>query len=315
MKPRYSKSLYDITPLPPEEIRQLASALDPEAYRVTQAAATEPPFCGGLLREKGRGIYVCVVCGLPLFRSEHKFESGTGWPSFYEVFDPDHVTRVPDHSHGMIRTEIRCSRCGAHLGHVFDDGPRPTGLRYCLNSAALRFIPEGTELPPRSRPVETRTAYFAGGCFWAVEHWFQLGPGVIDVTSGYMQGHVPNPTYEQVCSGTTGHAESVRVIYDPKRISYRRLLEAFFEIHDPTQPNGQGPDIGEQYRSGIWYVDEEQRREAEAFLAEKRLDPKFRGRPIVTQLEKAKTFYPAEDYHQDYIVKTGRRCHGKNPWL
>jgi peptide methionine sulfoxide reductase msrA/msrB len=314
MKPRYSKSLYDITPLPPEEVARLAAKLSPEARRITQGAGTETPFCGGLLKEKGSGTFACVVCGLPLFRSEHKFESGTGWPSFFDVFDPDHVVRLTDRSHGMIRTEIRCARCGAHLGHVFDDGPRPTGLRYCLNSAALRFLPAGSELPPESRPVEPRVAYFAGGCFWGVEHWFQLGPGVLDVVSGYMQGHVDTPTYEQVCSGTTGHAESVKVVYDPRRISYRRLLEAFFEIHDPTQVGGQGPDIGEQYRSGIWYADEEQRREAEAFLAEKRLDPRFGGRRIVTQLEPAKTFWPAENYHQDYIERTGRACHGRNPW-
>jgi len=314
VKTRYSKSYYDITPLPKEEVQRLAQKLDPEAYRVTQKAGTEPPFCGGLLTEKGKGIFVCVVCGLPLYRSEHKFESGTGWPSFYQEFDPDHVSRVPDHSYGMVRTEIRCARCGAHLGHVFDDGPAPTRMRHCLNSAALKFIPEGTPLPPESRPVDVEVAYFAGGCFWSVEHWFQLGPGVIDVVSGYMQGHVPNPTYEQVCTGTTGHAESVKVVFDPNRISYRRLLEAFFVIHDPTQAGGQGPDIGHQYRSGIWYANEKQKREAEAFLAEKRLDPKYQKRPIVTELEAAGPFYPAENYHQDYIERTGRMCHGRNPW-
>lgn len=311
--PVYSRSAYDITPLPPQRVAELASKLDPETYRITQKAGTEPPFCGTLLDNKQDGVYCCVVCGLPLFSSEHKFTSGTGWPSFYREFDPDHVRRVEDRSHGMIRTEIECSRCGAHLGHVFPDGPPPTGERHCLNSASLVFHQQGTELPPESRPVRTETAYFAGGCFWGIEHYFQQGPGVIDAESGYMQGRTENPTYKQVCDENTGHAETVKVVYDPARISYRRLLEAFFDMHDPTQLNRQGPDVGEQYRSGIWCTSEEQRKEAEAFIGELAASGRF-TRPIVTQVESARQFYPAEEYHQDYIVKTGRACHVADPW-
>lgn len=337
---RRSASGYDITPLPPDRVAELTARLDPQAYHITQKAGTEPPFCGNLLDNRKDGIYACVVCGLPLFSSEHKFNSGTGWPSFYREFDPEHVARRPDHSHGMVRVEINCARCGAHLGHVFDDGPPPTGERHCLNSAALRFYERGVELPPESRPVadfgaagaggagsrpaerssepsqadRLETAYFAGGCFWGIEHYFQKGPGVVDAVSGYMQGHVENPTYKQVCQGNTGHAETVKVVYDPARISYRRLLEAFFVMHDPTQLNRQGPDVGEQYRSGIWYTSEQQRREAEAYIAELERSGRYRGKRIVTQVEPARTFYPAEDYHQDYIAKTGRACHARNPW-
>jgi peptide methionine sulfoxide reductase msrA/msrB len=314
VKPRYSKSGYDITPLPKEQVAALAARLDPEAYRITQLAGTEPPFCGGLLAVKEPGVFVCVVCGLPLFSTEHKFDSGTGWPSFWREFDPEHVVRQPDFSHGMVRTEIRCARCGAHLGHVFQDGPPPTGERHCVNSAALRFYAKGATLAPESQPVATEVAYFAGGCFWGLEHYFQQGPGVLDAQAGYMQGHVDHPTYEQVCSGTTGHAETVKVVYDPKRISYRRLLEAFFAMHDPTQLNRQGPDVGEQYRSGIWYVNEAQREQALAFIRELEASGRYRGKPIVTQVEPAKTFWPAEEYHQDYIAKTGRACHVRNPW-
>ncbi len=310
---KLSASGYDVTPLPREKVVALAARLDAESYRVTQKAGTEPPFCGTLLDNKKEGIYACVVCGLPLFSSEYKFDSGTGWPSFSREFDPAHVARRRDTSHGMVRTEIVCARCGAHLGHVFDDGPRPTRERHCLNSASLVFFEKGAELPPESRPLRLETAYFAGGCFWGIEHYFQQGPGVVEAVSGYMQGHVERPTYKQVCTGTTGHAETVKVVFDPARISYRRLLEAFFAMHDPTQLNRQGPDVGTQYRSGIWYVDDEQRRQAEEYIRELSASGRY-SRPIVTQLEPARTFWPAEDYHQDYIATTGAACHVANPW-
>ncbi|MDF1555758.1 MAG: bifunctional methionine sulfoxide reductase B/A protein [Deferrisomatales bacterium] len=314
MHPRYSKSRYDITPLSPEEVETLAGRLDPEAFRVTQRAGTEPPFCGTLLDNKRDGIYACVVCGLPLFSAAHKFTSNTGWPSFYREVDPEHVSRRRDLSHGMVRTELACARCGAHLGHVFDDGPEPTGERHCLNSAALTFHETGEELSPATRPVETEVAYFAGGCFWGIEHYFQLGPGVLDAASGYMQGEVDQPTYPQVCSGETGHAETVRVVFDPRRITYRRLVQAFFAIHDPTQLDRQGPDVGTQYRSGIWTVSEEQRRAAEAVVRELEAEKRFPGRTVVTRIEPAGTFWPAEAVHQDYIAKTGRACHVSDPW-
>lgn len=312
--PQYSDSHFDVTPLSKERVSELAKKLDPEAYQVTQKSGTEPAFCGTLLDNKKEGFYACVVCGLPLFNSDHKFDSGTGWPSFYREYDPKHVSRKKDDSHFMSRTEINCARCDAHLGHVFPDGPKPTGERHCLNSASLKFFEKGAELPVASQPIEMETAYFAGGCFWGIEHYFQKGTGVLDAVSGYMQGKGAKPTYKEVCSGTTGHAETVKVVFDPKRISFRTLLEAFFKMHDPTQLNYQGPDHGTQYRSGVWYVSDAQKAEAEKYVAELKESGRFGDKLIVTQIEKAAEFYPAEDYHQDYVVKTGRACHVTNPW-
>lgn len=311
---KYSKSAYDVTPLSRERIEELASALDEETYRITQKAGTEPAFCGNLLDNKKDGVYCCVVCGLPLFESDHKFTSGTGWPSFYTTFDREHVAGKEDNSiPGMPRIEIECARCTAHLGHVFDDGPDPTGLRFCLNSASLTFYEQGEKRPAASRPIATETAYFAGGCFWGIEHYFQQGEGVIDAVSGYMQGEKANPTYKEVCYENTGHAEAVKVVFDPEVISFERLLEAFFVMHDPTQLNRQGPDVGDQYRSGIYTTSDAQRAAAAAYVKKLEAEGRY-DRPIVTEIEPAEAFYPAEDYHQDYIVKTGRACHVKNPW-
>ena len=314
MKTVLSKSGYDVTPLSRDEVAALAKKLSPESYRVTQKAGTEPPFCGNLLDNKKDGTYVCVVCGLPLFSSEHKFDSGTGWPSFFREFDPAHVKREVDRSLGMERVEIECARCGAHLGHVFEDGPPPTGERHCLNSASLTFVEKGAPLPPGSRPVKAETAYFAAGCFWGVQHWFSRGPGVLEAVSGYQQGRTEKPTYREVCESDTGHAETVKVVYDANRITYRRLVEAFFAMHDPTQLNRQGPDVGDQYRSGIWTVDDGQRRVAEEVIRELTERKAWGDRKIVTVVEPAKTFWPAEEYHQEYIAKNGAFCHVKNPW-
>ena len=309
----YSRAGYDVTPITEEVKKPLLEVLDEETLRVTQNAGTERPFCGTLLDNKKNGFYACVVCGLPLFSSEHKFTSGTGWPSFFSPFADGHVARKVDNSHGMDRVEILCARCESHLGHEFPDGPKPTGKRFCLNSVSLHFYAEGDKLPANSTPVTTETAYFAGGCFWGIEHYFQKGEGVINVESGYMQGNTENPTYEDICLKETGHAESTKVTFDPTVISYETLLKAFFTMHDPTQVNRQGPDKGTQYRSGIWTTSKQQLQSAKAYVQELS-DSGAVTRPIATEIEPAKTFYIAEDIHQDYIENTGRACHVTNPW-
>jgi len=272
--------------------------LNPEEESVMIHKGTERPFSGEYNNHFQKGVYLCRQCGAILYLSEHKFKSRCGWPSFDDEV-PGAVKRIPD-ADGM-RTEIVCTRCGGHLGHVFSgEGVTPKNIRHCVNSVSLRFVPR--------EELNIGRAVFAGGCFWGVEYHMQKRPGVLRTTVGYTGGHKDDPSYSEVCAKKTGHIEAVEIIFDPSKVSYEELAKLFFEIHDPTQIDRQGPDIGQQYRSVIFYTDEEQRRTAEKLIGI--LEKK--GLAVATKLVKAKKFWKGEDHHQDYYKKKGKLpyCHG-----
>ena len=259
---------------------------------------TERPFTGeyDMLFEKG--TYLCKQCNATLYQSEDKFDSHCGWPSFDDEI-PGAVKRIPD-ADGR-RTEIVCSNCGGHLGHVFiGENLTDKNTRHCVNSISLYFKPMIVE-------NKTESAIFASGCFWGTEYHLSKVDGVLSTTVGYTGGTKDDPTYKEVSTGNTGHAEATEVIYNPSKVSYEELAKLFFETHDPSQLNRQGPDIGTQYRSSIFYLNNEQKEVAEKLIA----TLVNKGLDVTTEVTKASTFWSAEDYHQNYYEHNGSSpyCH------
>lgn len=302
---------------------ELKDKLTEEQYKVTQQCGTERPFQNAYWDNHEAGIYVDVVSGEPLFSSTDKFDSGSGWPSFTKPIGKKMVIEKRDLSYGMDRTEVRSSKADSHLGHLFLDGPGKDGTRYCINSASLKFIPvaemerlgygeylELFEKSDKMSKAKVEKAVLAGGCFWGMEDLLRKLPGVLSTEVGYSGGVQINPNYGLVSSGESGHAESVQIEFDPEILSYAELLRFYFKIHDPTTLNRQGNDRGTQYRSAIFYQDEDQKRIAEEVKMEIAKSGKWPA-PIVTEITRAANFYPAEDYHQDYLEKNpgGYTCH------
>jgi peptide methionine sulfoxide reductase msrA/msrB len=279
--------------------------LTEEESRIIVNKGTEAPYSGKYYIFNEEGTYVCKRCNAPLYRSADKFDAQCGWPSFDDEIEGA-ITKKPD-ADGR-RTEILCSNCGAHLGHVFiGEHYTDKNTRHCVNSLSLNFQKIQLPIIEVSTKSETDTAIFAGGCFWGMEYYFESKKGVISTQVGYIGGHTDKPTYEQVCAHTTGHIEALEVVFDPSKISYEDLTKLFFEIHDPTQVNRQGPDIGEQYKSVIFFRNEQQKEIAEKLIS----ILKDKGYNVVTELTQATKFWPAEDYHQNYYERNGNRpyCH------
>ncbi|MBT4881614.1 MAG: bifunctional methionine sulfoxide reductase B/A protein [Flavobacteriales bacterium] len=266
------------------------SDLTPEEKHIIKNKGTEAPFTGEYNEHFEAGIFICRACENPLYESNTKFNSGCGWPSFDDEIEGA-ITRYEDLSGGRIRTEICCAKCDGHLGHVFE-GEQITvkDTRHCVNSLSIRFKPY----------AQLQKATFGAGCFWSVEKLFKEIKGVYLASVGYMGGDTDKPTYKEVCSGTSNHAEVVDIYFNAEEVSYNTLLDLFWRNHNPTTLNRQGPDNGTQYRSVIFYHNEQQKMETEQ--SKKQQQQHFNNK-IVTQIVPASTFYRAEEYHQNYLNK------------
>ena len=265
---------------------------------ILQDKDTEQPFTGEYCTPQATGTYLCRRCGLALFRAHDQFHSGCGWPSF-DLEIAGAIKRLPDVD--GRRTEILCARCDAHMGHVFT-GEHYTALnlRHCVNSLSLDYTTHETV-------TDSEEIILAAGCFWGVEHYLKRLPGVLKTEVGYTGGPLKNPSYETVCRKDSGHFEAIRVLFDPQKINATDVLKYFFEIHDPSQTDGQGPDIGPQYRSAIFYYTPAQKTAAETVM--KLLTDQ--GLRLATTLHPVAVYWPAETYHQDYYHKNDKTpyCH------
>lgn len=279
------------------------SKLTDQQYYILREKGTERPYTGKWLMNKDSGYYKCAACGNALFRSDQKFDSHCGWPSFDEQIADGKIITKEDHSHGMDRIEIMCAQCGGHLGHLFDDGPTATGKRYCVNSVSLDFV-SATEVPKMTND----TIVLGGGCFWCIEAIYERMQGVVSAESGYSGGNVSNPSYKLVCTGTTNHAEVVQIVYDPNVVSLIEILKVFFTVHNPTTLNQQGADIGTQYRSCIFYRNEEQKNTINEVINEL-TQSKVYDMPIVTKVEPFSAFYVADINHQDYYENNSNQSY------
>lgn len=276
------------------------NALTEQEAQIIERKGTEAPFTGQYNELNAAGLYTCKRCDNPLYRSQHKFISQCGWPSFDDEI-PSAIRRQLD-ADGQ-RMEILCACCDGHLGHVFEgEYLTDNNLRHCVNSLSMNFV-----ATDHSDAQPLQSAYFAGGCFWGVEHLLRQISGVVDVVSGYMGGYIDNPDYRTVCTGETGHLETVEVLYRADQVRFETLAKAFFEIHDPGQTNGQGPDIGPMYLSAVFYRSDEEKTITEKLIATLR----NKGYKVATQMIPAHTFWIAEDAHQRYYSKTGQTpyCH------
>ena len=274
------------------------ASLTPDILDIIRDKGTERPFFGEYENKPQSGTYLCRQCGLALFRADAQFASSCGWPSFDEEIQ-ESVTRQPD-SDGR-RTEIVCSRCHAHLGHVFyGEGMTAKNVRHCVNSLSIDFVND-------LKVKDSEEVILAAGCFWGVEYYFKRFAGVLKTEVGYIGGTTVNPSYENICTGETGHYEAIRVVYDPQKVSDDAILKYFFEIHDPTQIDGQGPDRAHQYLSRIFYYNETQQKISLKIIQQ--LVNKWYS--IVTQVLPMAVFWRAEEYHQDYYEKQHKTpyCH------